>query len=185
MFAYVFWHAKPANMDAAKYEMALLRFGGALRGMKISGLLGNVSYSIDFAPWLDEPGYEDWVWVENLSVFETLNVQAVSGPMEGPHAGISQMTKHGGFGAFYYLIEGKHQVLGDSKVFWVSRPRGIRWAEAVPAILQSANRDVSVWRRFMVLGPAPEFAIVGPADLRLTLPTDWKSLEIVRRKVSA
>lgn len=185
MFAYVFWHAKPESVDADSYETALLHFAVALHGVRIPRMLGNASYAIESTPWLQESGYEDWTWVEDLSVFEALNTAAVSGPMENPHAGISQITKHGGFGALYYLVAGAHQALGDSKVFWVSRPRGIRWVDVMPAIVQSANADVAVWRRFMVLGPAAEFAIVGPAQLELTLPPGWTALEIRRRRLCA
>jgi hypothetical protein len=35
----------------------------------------------------------------------------------------------------------------------------------------------------MVLGPAPEFAVIGPKGLRLALPEGWSSLEVGRRKV--
>lgn len=185
MYAYVFWHAKPANATTAEYEKPLLRFGRELSNAKIPGMAGNASYSIGFTPWLAEEGYEDWAWVHELSTLESLNERAVTGAMEEPHNAIARITKHGGFGALYYLVDGAHQILGDSKVFWVSRPRNIRWRDAMPAIIKSASSNVSVWRRLMVLGPAPEFAIIGSPGLTLAVPQDWRSLEIDRRRISS
>src|SRR5450759_389273 len=64
MLAYVFWHAVPDNFATADYEKNLLHFGDALANAKIPGLLGNASYAIGQTPWLGEPGYEDWTWLE-------------------------------------------------------------------------------------------------------------------------
>ena len=183
MYAYVFWHAAPANIAIAEYENTLLHFGRALASLKIPGLLNNASYSIGAIPWLGEPGYEDWAWLQSLSVLEPLNERAVVGPMEKPHRAIAQLTRHGGFGALFSLVAGRHEVLGDSKVIWVSRPRGLQWRDAMPAIIQSASAEVAVWRRLMVLGPSPEFAIIGPPALTLALPPDWSSFEIERRRL--
>lgn len=184
MYAYVFWHAAPANIASGEYQKTLLHFGRALATLKIPGLLNNASYSIGEIPWLGEPGYEDWAWLQSLSVLEPLNERAVVGPMEKPHRAIAQLTRHGGFGALFSLVAGTHEVPGDSKVIWVSRPRGLQWREVMPAIIKSANADVAVWRRLMVLGPSPEFAIIGPPALTLTLPPGWTAFEIERRRLS-
>lgn len=181
MFAYVFWHVRPDRVDVKTYEDAMSGFGRALRNQKIDGVIDNSSYWVDKVKWVEAPGYEDWVWVDELSVFERLNERAVTGPMEQPHDKIAQMTKHGGYGSFYYLIDGQRKTLGDSRVFWLSRPRGIQWRDVMPKIIASATTEVSVWRRFMVLGPAPEFAIVGPADLQLTVPEGWTASIVDRR----
>lgn len=183
MYAYVFWHAAPDNVAAAEYEKTLLHFGQALAKLKIPGLLNNASYSISQTPWLGEPGYEDWAWLDSLSALEPLNERAVVGAMEKPHREIAQLTRHGGFGALLYLVAGRHEVVGDSKIIWLSRPRGLQWREVMPAIIQSANAEVAVWRRLMVLGPSPEFAIIGPPTLTLTLPPGWTSFEIERRRL--
>lgn len=183
MFAYVFWHVKPAGLAVDEYEAALCRFQEELRSRKFSGILGNFSYSIDAVPWLGEAGYEDWVVAEDLSVLERLNTLAVTGPMEESHAAIAHMTKHGGFGGLYYLVSGARQALTDSTVAWLARPRGVKWADAMPGIVETAGAEVAVWRRFMVLGPAPEFAVIGPKGLRLALPEGWSSLAVSRRKV--
>jgi len=183
MLAYVFWHAVPDVLATAEYEKALLYFSHALANAKIPGLLGNASYAINQTPWLGEPGYEDWAWLEGSWALDTLNERAVSGAMEQPHNMIAQMTKHGGFGALYYLVAGNHKIPADSKVMWLSRPRGINWRDIMPTIMKSANSEVAVWRRQMVLGPSTEFAVMGPSNLTLAVPEGWKCLQVDRRRL--
>jgi hypothetical protein len=184
VIAYVFWHAAPDSSATAEYEKVLVRFGRALTEANSPGLLGNASYAIGETPWLGEPGYEDWAWLEGSWALDTLNERAVSGAMEQPHGVIARMTKHGGFGALYYLVAGNHRIPGDSKVFWLSRPRGINWRDSLPALVKSASAPVAVWRRQMVLGPSTEFAVAGPRTLTLTLPQGWTSLEVERRRLA-
>jgi len=183
MLAYVYWHAKPDNVTTVDYETRLLDFNNALANVKIPGLLGSTSYAIGETPWLGEPGYEDWTWLEGSWALDSLNERAVSGSMEQPHHAIAQMTKHGGIGALYYLVAEEHKLPANSKVFWLSRPRGINWREFMPAITQSANSKVAVWRRQMVLGPAPEFALIGTPATTLAVPEGWKALEVQRRRL--
>lgn len=183
MLAYVFWHAAPAASAVAEYEKTLLLFGDALATARIPGVLGNASYAIDETPWLAEPGYEDWVWIEGSWALDSLNERAVSGAMEEPHGAIARMTKHAGFGALYYLVAGEHRIPADSKVFWLSRPRGVNWREVMPIIVKSANSEIAVWRRQMVLGPATEFALVGPPDSTLDVPEGWKAVPVHRHRL--
>jgi hypothetical protein len=183
MLAYVFWHAVADGIATDEYEKTLLYFGRALASAKIPGLLGNASYAINQTPWLGEPGYEDWAWLESSASLDTLNERAVAGAMEQPHSAVAQMTKHGGFGGLYCLVAGNHKIPVDSKVMWLSRPRGINWREITPTIMQSANSEVAVWRRQMVLGPAAEFAVIGPSDLSLAVPQGWKCLQVDRRRL--
>jgi hypothetical protein len=103
--------------------------------------------------------------------------------MEQPHNAIAQVTKHGGFGALYYVVAGEHKIPGDSKIMWLSRTRGISWRDIMPTITKSANSEVAVWRRQMVLGPSTEFAVIGPPKLTLTVPAGWKCLQVDRRRL--
>jgi len=183
MLAYLFWHAASNASAAEEYEKKVLGFGRALADAKVPGVLGCASYSIGRTSWLGEPGYEDWVWVEGSSVLETLNERAVSGAMERPHHAVAQATRHGGSGGLYYLVGGRHAVPGHSRIFWLSRPRGIAWRDVMPGIVKSASAEVTVWRRLMVLGPAAEFAVIGPANLRLAVPEGWSGVEVARRRL--
>jgi hypothetical protein len=103
--------------------------------------------------------------------------------MEQPHDAVARMTKHGGFGALYYLVAGSHKIPADSKVIWLSRPRGIKWRDVMPSIMQSANSEVAVWRRQMVLGPSSEFAVIGPSNLTLAVPQGWNYRQVDRRRL--
>jgi hypothetical protein len=183
MLAYVFWHAAPGNVDKAEYEKALLNFAQHLSAVDCPGFMGNASYAIGETPWLHEDGYEDWNWLVDSAAIDRLNEMAVSGTMEKPHQAIAQMTKHGGFGGLFSLVAGKHSVLDDSKIIWLSRPRGVQWRDFMPDIIDSVASGVAVWRRQMVLGPSPEFAVIGPPDLMLATPAGWPALEIQRRRI--
>lgn len=184
MIAYVFWHAAPEGAAAA-YEKALIRFGSALAEARTPGFLGNASYAISGTPWMPETGYEDWAWLEGSWALDGLNERAVAGEVKPPHDEVARVTKHGGFGALYYLVDGVHAIPGDSKVFWLSRPRGIDWRAFVPGIVASAASAVSVWRRQMVLGPSTEFALVGAPGITLALPQGWRAVAVERRKLAA
>jgi len=184
VLAYVYWHAAPQNVAAAEYEKMLLRFGHALADAKSPGFLGNASYAVGQTPWLGEPGYEDWVWLEGSWALDPLNERAVSGSMERPHDAIARMTKHGGYGALYYMVAGEHETPKDSRVFWLTRPRGVNWHEIVPEIVKSVHAKVTVWRRLMVLGPSAEFAVIAPAaTAALRVPEGWTSIAVDRRRL--
>ena len=94
---------------------------------------------------------------------------------------IAQITKHGGLGALYRLVDGAPDLSNDSAIIWLSRPRGVKWREALASICGRARQSLTVWRRQMVLGPAKEFAIVGPPDLALDIPQGWESFTVRRR----
>lgn len=181
--AYLFWHVAPEGR-AASYEAQLRRFGAALAETHSPGLLGNASYRIAGTPWMPQPGYEDWAWLQGSWALDELNRRAVEGEAKGPHDAVAAVTKHGGFGALYYLVAGEPSMPGDSKVFWTSRPRGVAWRDAVPAIANAASSAVSVWRRQMVLGPSTEFAVVGSPGFSLTLPRGWSAVEVDRYRLS-
>jgi hypothetical protein len=180
--AYLFWHAAPEGASAA-YEEKLRHFAASLAKTRTPGLLGNASYRIAGAPWMPEPGYEDWAWLEGSWALDELNRRAVDGAAKAPHDAVAGMTKHGGFGALYYLVAGELVMPGDSSVFWAARPRGVDWRDFIPRVMDSASSPVSVWRRQMVLGPSAEFAFVGAPGFSLTLPAGWSGTEVRRRRV--
>lgn len=181
MIAYIFWHAAPDGFSLETYEATLLKFGTSLANARISGVLGNASYAVSHTPWLGQGGYEDWTLLDGSSVLDRLNDQATTGCMEESHHAIAQITKHGGLGALYRLVDGAPDLSNDSAIIWLSRPRGVKWREALASICGGARQSLTVWRRQMVLGPAKEFAIVGPPDLALDIPQGWESFTVRRR----
>ena len=51
----------------------------------------------------------------------------------------------------------------------------IQFRQPLNKITERAGVPVSVWRRFMVLGPGPEFIIFGSAPLILQLEDGWQA----------
>ena len=107
---------------------------------------------------------------------EDLNTKAVAGSMAAAHSPIAEQMDSGHGGLYYHLWGGlePHQA---NRAQWLSRPRGIQFRPALEQIAQSANTPVSVWRRFMVLGPGAEFIIFGAAPLALQIPTGWQGIQ--------
>ena len=67
---------------------------------------------------------------------------------------------------------------------WLSRPRPSRFARFWKGTSQIATAPVSVWRRFMVLGPSLEFLILGNASLELRIPDGWAAHRVTRTVLS-
>ena len=145
-----------------------------------------IDSGISAIPWLDDrAGYEDWNLVEASWALDPLNRFAVTGPMEAAHGRIAGLMDVG-HGGLYQLVLGDGRLPDRSRVCWLSRPRGVPDHGAVlEDICGRAGAATSCWRRQMVLGPAPEFAIVGGADLRLDLPEGWDGLYVDRERLSS
>ena len=93
--------------------------------------------------------------------------------MERPHTEIAHMMDSGNGGIYYHLwgaLEPHHA----DRAQWLTRPRGIQFRLPLKKITDSAGAPVSVWRRFMVLGPGPEFIIFGSAPLILQIQDGWQ-----------
>ena len=131
-------------------------------------------------PWAEENGgYEDWAVIEGTWVLEGLNAKAVQGSMEAPHAHIAQLMENGAGGVYYHLW-GEFEPHRADRAQWLSRQRGIHFRPLLEKIAESARTPVSVWRRFMVLGPGPEFIIFGPAPLNIEVPQGWQTRGVER-----
>jgi hypothetical protein len=81
----------------------------------------------------------------------------------------------GGNGGIYYHLWGELEPYRANRAQWLTRPRGNQFRQPLKKIIDSAGVPVSVWRRFMVLGPGPEFIIFGPAPLILQLQDGWQA----------
>ena len=85
-----------------------------------------------------------------------------------------------GAGGLYTYAGGEILRTPQSTVYWLTRPRGIHW-QADVASLRDRWRDVVVWRRQMVLGPAAEFAVEVRGDLEIEVPPGWQLRCCVKR----
>ncbi len=139
MLAYVFWH-RPHTADG--YEAALERFHAGLRNNPPPGFVSSWWSRIPPMPWLPAapPGQvsliEDWYMVEDFTALGELNDAAVTQTVR-EHDEVAALSGFGTAG-LYRLVAGD-PVPGTSE-----------WSATPPA-------EGNVWRRVMVLGPAPEY----------------------------
>ena len=175
MFAYVFWHTRSDAAPQETFEQNLLAFYDALKEVDCPGVHHTATFRISSLPWSkQQSGYEDWAVIEGPWVLEGLNQKAVQGSMERPHARIARLMDSGN-GGIYYHLWGALEPHRANRAQWLTRPRGIQFRQPLNKITESAGVSVSVWRRFMVLGPGPEFIIFGSAPLILQLADGWQA----------
>jgi hypothetical protein len=164
MLAYVFWHWSNADVAPADYERYQRDFHAALATSAPSGFLTSGSYRIDGqASWLGgAPAYADWYLVENSAALDPLNVAAVSGVCEAPHARVAQAMSAGA-GLLLTLHDDATQpdLSTPKSATFLTKPREMPYPafyETVAATREA--RGATLWRRTMVLGPTPEFTVL-------------------------
>jgi hypothetical protein len=186
VLAYVFWHWPRAGSDTAAYESAQVRFQQSLVRQPPAGLRGNASFRIARVPWFvdDWTGarYEDWYLVEDWTALGVLE-QAVVGA--GHRSAHERAAAHagGGAGGVYRLLEGASPALDAATATWVTAP-----AEHGPSLvgdlLADGGEEIAMWRRALVLGPAPEWCLLAGAAPRgvaaSRLPVEWTALTLER-----
>jgi ribosomal protein S18 acetylase RimI-like enzyme len=154
MLAYVFWHAAAAGIDPEGYEERLAAFHAALAARGVPGLAAHWAERVRDAPWLQGPGYADWYVVRDFAALGELNRLAVSGVAQAPHAAVAAWSDRGA-GSLLALVRGE---VGHRPVWrWVARPRGLPYDAFYAAVPAAAT----LWRRQLVLGAVPEFALAG------------------------
>lgn len=182
MHAYLFWHRPYASVDATQYEEALLSFHEHLTGQSPPGFRGSASYRVRGFPWLGKrPGYEDWYLIDGSWALDPLNDLAVTGRMETPHAAAAAQMEVG-YGGYYVLLWGTPLLAEHLTETWLTRPRGIPWRPALHP-LRNAHSGMTCWRRQMVLGPAPEFVMVGASEQKNSQPSGWAALPVSADRV--
>lgn len=180
MFAYVFWHTRSDAAPQETYEQNLLTFYDALKKVDCLGVHHTATFRISSLPWSrQQSGYEDWANIEGPWALDALNQNAVQGSMERPHTQIAHLMDSGN-GGIYYHLWGDLEPYRANRAQWVTRPRGIQFRQPLKKIADSARMPISVWRRFMVLGPGPEFIIFGSAPLILELQDAWQAHAVDR-----
>jgi hypothetical protein len=184
MLAYVFWHRPFAHIDRQDYEEAVLRFQAELDRQKPPGFLSAVSFRIEPVPWLnDQPGYEDWYFVEASWSLDPLNAFAVAGHMQAPHDNVAAQMDQG-HGGLFARAGGEARPPERSSVYWLTRPRGIQWRDALDPV-RAKCPQATIWRRQMVLGSAAEFAIEAPGDIEIEVPSGWQARRVHRIRLGS
>lgn len=186
MLAYVFWHWSKPDVSPADYERYERDFHTALAKAAPSGFLNSASFRIEGqAPWLGgAPAYADWYLVEDSAALDPLNTAAVSGVCETPHATVAQAMSAGAGSLFALHVDAaaaqpaQPTLPAATSLAFLTKPRDMPYATfytTVASALQATS--ASLWRRTMVLGPTPEFAVLSAAA-QSELPPDLHPLAL-------
>jgi hypothetical protein len=186
MLAYLFWHRPAAGVERDAYEQALTRFHRSLAHAPPSGLRGSAAMRCERLPWLegDGPGYEDWYVLDDWAALGVIEQAAVSRGHVSAHDAVAAHTGAGG-GGVYELVEGSARSIAAERAVWVASKPG-RERLSLASLLGDgldAERD-GLWRRSLVLGPAPEYCVLAhevPAGVAETrLPAGWSAQSVSR-----
>lgn len=158
MLAYVFFHHPAQGVELRAYEEGLRRFHAALADEKPAGLMSSSTYRIEGA-------YSDWYLLEDSAALDPLNLAAVSGQAQAVHSVVANMATDFA-GKLFTLVAG--QLESHDFEIRFSKPVGTSYRDLYERLKPWIGRErVSLWRRMMVLGPAPEFCLLSPIDLAL------------------
>ena len=150
MLAYVFWHRPGPDVDSGRYEEAQRAFHAAL---EIESACFRLE-ALPFKPQSSGPAYEDWYLAENWGALGALNEAAVD-PARRPAHDHAAAEMAAGWGGLYSLVRGPAAIPDGAE--WYEKPR------LVPSETFLADLpETTIWRRQLVLGPAPEICVAAP-----------------------
>jgi hypothetical protein len=157
--AYVFWHSPASAAAGPAYRSDLLAFHSSLAARPPPGLRRSETFAVAGASWLEAgaESYEDWYLVSNWSAVGDLNHEAVAAPHQASHDRIAHQAA-GGAGAIYRLHAGSDSP-GCQVGTWFAKPPGWSYGRLDDALVAVLDDGGSLWRRQLVLGPAPEFCL--------------------------
>jgi hypothetical protein len=171
LLAYVFFHRPGSGVETPAYEVALRRFHDSLAGDPPEGFIGSTTYRIGNS-------YADWYLVDNSAALDPLNEAAVKGARSAPHDAVAHMSADGA-GKLLTLKSGSATTEPGFEIRF-SKPAGMGYPALYERLKPWTDRaEVSLWRRMMVLGPAPEFCLVALSEL--DLPAEMRP-ETLRRE---
>jgi len=185
VLAYVFWHRPRESEDLAAYEDALVAFHRSLARSRPVGTRASAAFRVAEFPWpavlggATAAGYEDWYLVDDFAALGVLNEAAVGRGHRSSHDEAAR--RYGaGTGGLYGLIEGEPcaESLADASLAtWIARPPGSHRL-GVGEMLGDGMRpeSASLWRRHLVLGPAPEFCLLAEEPTAGVAGAHWCAL---------
>jgi len=192
VLAYLFWHRPRPEAPVEAYEHAQIAFHRSLAHRPPVGMFGSALFRADELPWLPGEdgvaGYEDWYLLEDHAALGVLGEAAVGRGHRTAHDEAARRFGRGA-GGLYGLLEGdaSAELLGGAPLaVWVGREAGAR-SPAEGELLGDGMdpRHASLWRRQLVLGPAPEFCLVAPEAPSGVAPSrlapGWTATTLQRR----
>jgi hypothetical protein len=201
VLAYVFWHRPRAGVEPRSYEESEITFHRSLAHSPPVGLLGTAAFRVPELPWPspEGPGYEDWYVLEDFAALGVLGEAAVGRGHRSAHDGAARRFGAGA-GGLYALIEGDHSRLQQPGPELAGAPMAV-WAGREPGTPMPAGgwligellgdgadpARLSLWRRQLLLGPAPEYCLLceeepaGVAPGRL--PGGWSARALEREAI--
>jgi hypothetical protein len=166
MLAYLFWHQPAADQPVEAYELALLAFHRRLQDHAVPGLVASGTARVRGLPWLAGDGYEDWYAVDDYRALGVLNDAAVDAAHAESHDLVAIAAGFGA-GGLYALERGTIDAPGRYCA-WLTKPAGVSDPSFREQLaVHAAGDTVTVWRRQMVLGPAPEYRVTAGRELAL------------------
>jgi hypothetical protein len=165
--AYVFWHWPSVAVAVPTYEANLLRFHSSLASRPPAGFVRSHTFGVRGAPWLPDhrQSYEDWYLVRDWAALGDLNTGAVARGHTDSHDRVASQAEAGA-GGLYGWRAGDDSP-GALVATWFAKPPGCSYAQLDSALRGVLDEGFSLWRRQMVLGPAPEFCLRGAVTPRL------------------
>jgi hypothetical protein len=197
MLAYLLWHRPADGIEREAYEHASERFHRSLHRSPPAGFRGSAVFRVRECPMLppvgeaspggQRPAYEDWYLVEDFCALGVLNEAAVAHGHRSAHDGIAHRFGAGA-GGLYGLLEGHASLADAPRAVWVSRPPGEPRGELAQLLGDGMDpAQASLWRRALVLGPAPEYCLLSPEPpdgvSPTRLPTGWDAQTIERTMI--
>lgn len=159
MLAYLFFHRCQAGGDVGAYEDGLRGFHTSLAAATIDGFRESRTYRVG-------DRYCDWYIVESSAALDVLNDAAVGGARSALHEAVARMASDGE-GKLLKLAAGSYDSAARFEIRF-SKPRGMSYSDLYQRLEDwTGQRDVSLWRRMMVLGPPPEFILLAPSAVDL------------------
>lgn len=161
VIAYLFWHRPAESVDPAAYERRLAAFHERLRADPPAGFLGSAAFRIAAVPWFGE-GYEDSYLADDWAALGVLNAAAVDSAHSPDHDAVAREAA-GGAGGVYELRAGGLAVARAGTASWSGKPPGRYYPDWESDLAGDRDpADFALWRRQMVLGPAPEYCLLTP-----------------------
>jgi hypothetical protein len=182
MLAYLLWHRPADAIERDAYEHACERFHRSLHHSPPAGFRGSAVFRVGETPWLapaQGDAYEDWYFLDDFAALGVLNEAAVAHGHRGAHDDVARRFGAGA-GGLYGLLEGHADLAGAPLAVWVTRPPGVTRRPLGELLGDGIDpQHASLWRRALVLGPAPEYCLLTrepPAGVAPTrLPEGWRA----------